>query len=275
MTRRFEGRPLPRPHAELVDQGLGFDLGTLLTRRQALRAALGLGAVAGLAACTGTAREAGATNEIPDETPGPFPAHGADQHDVLEQSGVVRRDLRSSFGGLTGTAEGVPMELALTVTDLAAGGAPYAGVAVYVWQCDREARYSLYDEGALDQNYLRGVQVADAAGRVAFTSIVPACYPGRWPHVHLEVYPDLAATADPAGVLATSQLALPQEALDAVYATSGYERSVRALTEVSLRSDLVFRDDGGVRQLATVTGDVRSGLTARLAVPIDRRTPPR
>lgn len=267
MTPRFEGRPLPRPDAELVDQGLGFDLGTLLSRRQVLV----LGAVAGLTACTGAGDR---SSEIPDETPGPFPAHGTDGLDVLEQSGVVRRDIRSSFAGMTGTAEGVPMEIQLTVTDLSAGGAPYAGVAVHVWQCDREARYSLYDEGALDRNYLRGVQVAGADGRVSFTSVVPACYPGRWPHVHLEVYPDLAATRDAAAVLAVSQLALPQEALEAVYATPGYERSVGALAEVSLGSDLVFRDDGGVRQLATVTGDVRSGLTARLAVPVDRRTPP-
>lgn len=268
MTRRFEGRPLPRPDDELVDQGLGFDLTTLLTRRQVLV----LGAAAGLAACSRTTEQA---TEIPDEAAGPFPAHGSDGLNVLEQSGVVRQDIRSSFGGMTGTAEGVPMTLELAITDLAAGGAPYAGVAVYVWQCDREARYSLYDEGATDRNYLRGVQVAGADGRVAFTTVVPACYPGRWPHVHLEVYPDLAATADASSAIAVSQVALPQDALEAVYATPGYEESVRSLAEVTLAGDVVFRDDGGVRQLATMTGDVRSGYTARLTVPVDRRTPPR
>jgi protocatechuate 3,4-dioxygenase beta subunit len=70
------------------------------------------------------------------------------------------------------------------IQDLANGGAPFAGVAVYVWQCDREGRYSMYSEGAQDQNYLRGVQIADAEGRVRFTSIFPACYSGRWPHIH-------------------------------------------------------------------------------------------
>jgi len=29
------------------------------------------------------------------------------------------------------------MTLELTISDLANGGAPFAGVAVYVWHCDR------------------------------------------------------------------------------------------------------------------------------------------
>ena len=32
--RRYQGRELPRPDEELVDQGLGFDLGTLFDRRR-------------------------------------------------------------------------------------------------------------------------------------------------------------------------------------------------------------------------------------------------
>jgi hypothetical protein len=49
-----EGRPLPRPKEELVDQGLGFDVGTLLSRRRVL-AVFGIGAAGlGLAACGGS-----------------------------------------------------------------------------------------------------------------------------------------------------------------------------------------------------------------------------
>ncbi len=105
-----------------------------------------------------------ATDEIPDETAGPSPGDGSNGPDVLEQSGIVRSDLRSSFGDAGGTAEGVPMTLELTVADLAAGGVPFAGVAVYVWHCDREGRYSMYSDGVSDQNYLRGVQIADDGG---------------------------------------------------------------------------------------------------------------
>jgi protocatechuate 3,4-dioxygenase beta subunit len=286
-TSTFEGRVLPRPDEELVDQGLGFDVGTLLSRRRLL-GLFGIGAATvGLAACgagsssssssTSSSSSSGATTasgEIPDETAGPYPGDGSNGPDVLERSGIVRSDIRSSFGDASGTAEGVPMTLELTITDLANGEVPFAGVAVYVWHCDREGRYSLYSQGVTDQNYLRGVQVADASGRVSFTSIFPACYSGRWPHIHFEVYPNQAGITDSTNAIATSQVALPKATCDTVYATSGYEASVSNLARVSLDSDNVFGDDGGVSQLGTVTGSVDSGYTVRLAVAVDTRTTP-
>jgi protocatechuate 3,4-dioxygenase beta subunit len=166
------------------------------------------------------------------------------------------------------------MTLELVVTDLANGGVPFEGVAVYVWHCTRRGGYSLYSEGVEDQNFLRGVQIADADGRVRFTSIFPGCYSGRWPHIHFEVYPDEASITDSTNAIATSQVALPQDASDAVYATSGYERSVGNLAELSLESDNVFGDDGGASQLGTATGSVRDGYTVTLAVGVDTTTTP-
>ncbi|PRC06847.1 hypothetical protein CQ010_11320 [Arthrobacter sp. MYb211] len=43
--------------------------------------------------------------------------------------------------------------------------------------------------GLQNENYLRGVQLTDANGIVRFTSIFPAYYAGRWPHIHLEDCP--------------------------------------------------------------------------------------
>jgi hypothetical protein len=151
---------------------------------------------------------------------------------------------------------------------------PFEGVAVYVWHCSREGGYSLYSAGIEDQNYLRGVQIADADGLVRFTSVFPACYDGRWPHVHVEVYPDQAAITDSANAIATSQVALPQDVCEAVYASAGYEASVGNLSRVTLTGDNVFGDDGGASQLATVTGDAAGGCTVRLAVDVDTGTTP-
>ena len=286
----YEGRPLARPAEELVDQGLAFDVGTLMSRRRLL-GVLGLGAATvGLAACGagsggstassssssgGTAAGGtSSTGEIPDETAGPYPGDGSNGPDALEQSGIVRSDIRSSFGTGSATAQGVPMTLQLTITDLAGGGVPFEGVAVYVWHCDREGRYSMYSSGVEGENYLRGVQIADAAGTVTFTSIFPACYSGRWPHVHVEVSPDQGSIADASSAIATSQVALPQDVCETVYATDGYTQSTSNLARISLASDNVFGDDGAAKQLATVTGDVGSGYTVALTAAVDTTTTP-
>jgi protocatechuate 3,4-dioxygenase beta subunit len=283
----YQGRPLPRPDEELVDQGLAFDVGTLMSRRRLL-GVLGLGAAGlGLAACgasasstaasssssSGSASAAGAT-EIPDETAGPYPGDGSNGPDVLSQSGIVRSDIRSSFGTGSATAEGVPMTLQLTITDLADGGVPFEGAAVYVWHCNRSGQYSMYASGLEDENYLRGVQVADAKGTVTFTSIYPACYDGRWPHIHFEVYPDQDSITDASNAIATSQVAMPQDVCSTVYATSGYEQSRTNLSKVSLTSDNVFGDDGGVTQIPTVIGDVTGGYTVALTAAVDTTTTP-
>ncbi len=278
-NQTYDGRPLPRPDDELMDQGLGFDVATLLSRRKLL-GLFGIGAATvGLAACgaastTSSTGGTTSTGEIPDETAGPYPGDGSNGPDVLEQSGIVRSDIRSSFGDYSGTAEGVPMTLELRITDLANDGAPFEGVAVYVWHCSREGGYSLYSPGVEDQNFLRGVQIADADGLVRFTSVFPACYDGRWPHIHFEVYPDQSSITDATKAIATSQVALPEATCEKVYAEDGYEASVSNLSRVSLDSDGVFGDDGAAKQLGTVTGSVGSGYTVSLAVAVDTGTTP-
>jgi protocatechuate 3,4-dioxygenase beta subunit len=205
---------------------------------------------------------------IPEETAGPFPGDGSNGPDLLSQSGVVRSDIRSSFGASTTVAAGVPLTIKLSVQDQANNCAPLAGAAVYLWHCDRDGGYSLYSQGVTAENYLRGVQAADSNGVVTFTSIFPACYSGRWPHIHFEVYPSLDKATDQANKIATSQIALPKDICDTVYATDGYGQSIANLARVSLASDNVFADDGGVHELGTMSGSVGSGLTVELAVPV-------
>jgi protocatechuate 3,4-dioxygenase beta subunit len=210
--------------------------------------------------------EPGSCSRIPQETAGPFPGDGSNGPNVLNQSGAVRSDIRSSFGGVTGVADGVPLTIVLNIVS-ATTCAALAGRAVYLWQCDRPGRYSLYSAGVTNQNYLRGVQAADGDGRVTFTSIFPGCYAGRWPHVHFEVFPNLTDAASGANRNATSQIALPKAACDQVYATAGYESSVTNLSQVSLATDMVF-SDGSALELATMSGSVASGLTATLTVAV-------
>ncbi len=255
--------------------GLHRDLGLtghVMGRRRLLQLALGAGALSLLGCSSVTGEDSGTDGQnaacslTPEETQGPYPGDGSNGPSVLNQTGVVRSDIRSSFAGLTGTAAGIPLSVVLTVVN-SATCAPIAGRAVYIWHCDREGRYSLYSSGATQQNYLRGVQETDANGKVTFTSIFPACYAGRWPHIHFEIYPSLAAATNVANKTDTSQLAFPKSACDAVYATTGYQQSITNLAGVSLATDGIFAD-GYETQLATITGDTTNGYTAALTISI-------
>jgi protocatechuate 3,4-dioxygenase beta subunit len=253
------------------DRGLDHDLPRLISRRRAVGLLAGGLGSALLAACgssgdatTGTTSSSG-SSEIPEETAGPYPGDGSNGPNVLEESGVVRRDITRSFGDASGVAEGVPTTIELTLLDVAGGGGALSGAAVYLWHCDIQGRYSLYDEGVAEENYLRGVQESDDDGKVTFTTIFPAAYAGRWPHVHFEVYESLDAATGGGTKLRTSQLAIPQDVCETVYATPGYEQSVSNLAQTSLETDNVF-SDGYASQLATAAGGVEDGYTLTLNV---------
>jgi protocatechuate 3,4-dioxygenase beta subunit len=268
------------------DRGLSLDLPTLLNRRRALTIFGGAGIAAALAACragstpdasqpaaasprtSGAKTTAAASGEkIPEETGGPFPGDGSNGVNVLTESGIVRSDITTSFGTASAVAAGVPLTLRLRVLDTKNGSAGLPGAAVYVWHCNSDGAYSLYSDGVTRQNYLRGVQETGSDGSVTFTTIYPGAYAGRWPHIHFEVYSSLAAATKTTDKLRTSQLALPQDACKLVYATDGYGASASNLAQTSLATDMVF-SDGYSLQLATVTGDVTTGMTATLNVPV-------
>jgi len=262
---------------EVHDKGLAFDLRTM-SRRQMLASIGGAGALALVGGSLLDATTAGAAPadveaaaclaEVESETAGPFPADGSNGPDVRTISGIVRSDIRSSFGGYVGTALGVPLQFSLVVQDLSCN--PLPGAAVYVWHCDRGGNYSLYSSSVTNQNYLRGIQVADATGKVTFTSIFPACYSGRWPHIHFEVYKTLANATSGSGPIAkTSQIALPKAIDDVVFQQPGYESSVTNMRRITLATDMVFGDDLAAREMATVTGSVTSGYVATLTASVN------
>ncbi|USX46020.1 3,4-dioxygenase subunit beta [Dietzia kunjamensis] len=285
----YEGRLLARPDDELVDQGAGFDAKTLVTRRRMLGlVGAGVGAVT-LAACypgssssSSTGSVSGSTTttasgssiaEIPEETNGPYPADGTNGVNVLQESGIVRSDLTSSLDGGT-TVEGVPFELTFVVTDMANGNVPFAGAAVYAWQCDAQGLYSMYSQGAEDETYLRGIQVADTNGELTFKTIVPGCYTGRWTHIHFEVYPDEQSATEVANVIATSQLAFPPDMLTDIYALDAYAGSAKNLAGVgtAISDDGIFAEGDWNLQVPTITGDITSGYVGKLAIGVDTTT---
>jgi protocatechuate 3,4-dioxygenase beta subunit len=227
-----------------------------------------LGSLGGAAALAALPLGSIACSLIPAETAGPYPGDGTNGPNALTQSGILRADIRSSFGASgTAVAGGTLLTLTLRLVSTVSGCVPLQGLAVYLWHCNATGGYSMYSSGISGQNYLRGVQVSNANGEVTFTSIFPGCYPGRWPHIHFEVYRSLALAVSGANAVRTSQLALPQSVCTTVYSqTDVYSGSAQNLSQTSLNGDNVFGNDGGVLQIATTSGGNANGYVSTLEV---------
>jgi protocatechuate 3,4-dioxygenase beta subunit len=263
-------------HDDHASEGLAADLPHLTRRRVLLTglamsgAALSLWAMrSGAETATGTAEDGSICLANPAETEGPFQADGTNVRagqtvNILTEAGVIREDIRTSIGGLTPVAEGVPVTLEITLVDVGRACAPLGGMAVYLWQCDAEGIYSIY--AAQDRNYLRGVGISDANGVVRFTTLFPACYDGRWPHLHFEVFSSAEMAVSGKAALLTSQFALPEAECRAVYAANPlYVASVGTLERVSLVRDGIFRDASEAElaaQILALEGDPVAGYRA-------------
>jgi protocatechuate 3,4-dioxygenase beta subunit len=214
----------------------------------------------------------GACLADPPETNGPYPADGSNTangvlSNVLGVEGVLRADIRTSFGMYMTQAAGVPVTLTLSLVNVNNACAPLAGYAIYIWHCDKDGKYSIYDLPY--DNYLRGLQVADANGQVTFTTIFPGCYTGRYPHIHFEVYPSVESASSYRNAALTSQLAMPADIAKAVYAAEGYGASVAAFARVSLAGDNVFGSSTAAQlaaQTPALTGTVTGGYAATATI---------
>ena len=129
------------PSALLGCGGGGEDAGTTTTNTTTTTGSTGL------TGSTGTTTSTTSCSVIPSETAGPYPGDGTNSNasgivNALTLSGIVRSDIRSSFGTMSGTADGVPLTVTLKLVSVSAACANLEGYAVYLWHCTREGGYS-------------------------------------------------------------------------------------------------------------------------------------
>ncbi len=264
------------------------DLPAMLARRKVL---LGLGSLGSLGLIglglnasgligrknapmqTATAADGTSCVSDPFETEGPFPADGTNTKagklvNVLTKEGVIRPDLTTSFAGMKPVAAGLPLSLEIKLVNVSASCAPLAGYPLYLWHCDVKGNYSLYDQ--TDRNYLRGVGISDQNGLINFKTIFPGCYPGRWPHMHFEVFENATSAVSGSKALLTAQLAMPEKECHAAYqANQLYTDSIEHLKYTSLERDGIFNDNTKAQreqQTLTMQGDATTGYTANVTV---------
>lgn len=121
----------------------------------------------------------------------PTPRQSTGPFYPVDWSGDSDSDL-VRVAGAAASAMGEVLHVRGRVLDVA--GAPLAGAAVEIWQCDAEGVYRHpRDTGpgrARDTAFQgRGRAVTDAEGRYAFRTIRPVPYSWRTPHIHFHVQP--------------------------------------------------------------------------------------
>ena len=176
----------------------------------------------------------------PTETIGPYPS----------LTDLFRSDIRE---GRSGT----PLTLTLTVVNSGNDCTPLAGANVEIWQCDASGNYSQYGS-QVAQTYLRGIQTTDANGQVTFTTVYPGWYQGRATHIHVEVVRNGQSVK-------VTQIAFPESANDAVYATGVY--AARGSNPTRNTADGIFADSID-SELASVSGDPATAMAATFRVAV-------
>lgn len=165
---------------------------------------------------------------IPQETAGPYPL------DLSGDSTKFRQDV-------TEGRPGTPLNLTMTVVNINDGCAPVPNARVDIWHCDKDGVYSGYAQpggSTVGQTFMRGIQMTDANGTVAFTTIYPGWYSGRITHIHFQVFLNSVLSA-------TSQMAFPDSLNDTVYATAAYADRGRNTSVANNASDSVFGSPSG------------------------------
>lgn len=176
----------------------------------------------------------------PSETAGPFP--------IKTPADLIRENI-------IGNKNGIPLLIQIKVENIKTDCSPLADVYVDVWHCDAKGNYSEYS-GQLDGNFtnehfLRGRQETDVNGIASFVSIYPGWYPGRAPHLHLEV-----KTKDGKSLLIT-QTAFPEDISESVYNTSEYNGNF----DTSNASDGQFGNSLNRNMANSITGNNLDGYT--------------
>ncbi|MCB9033458.1 MAG: intradiol ring-cleavage dioxygenase [Chitinophagales bacterium] len=184
----------------------------------------------------------GACSLSPSETAGPFP--------IKTPSELVLQNIKSDRNGIA-------MTIDLTILDQSNDCQPLAGVFVDLWHCDADGNYSEYGGNELqttdyrDKDFLRGRQTTDANGQISFISIFPGWYPGRAPHIHLEILDSNENS------IRVTQIAFPKSTCDTVYATSNYKGTADTLNN----NDNVFSDSVDGNMADSLTGNTTDGYT--------------
>ena len=151
--------------------------------------------------------------------------------------------------------KGIPMVMKFVIKNRDWGCQPYDKAIVDVWHCDAEGYYSEYGNHRMqrqdfrDHHFLRGRQTTDSRGEVSFVSVFPGWYPGRAPHIHLEIFDKNEKS------LLVTQVAFEENICNEVYKTKFY----RGPADRTNERDGVFRNSLASNMSDRLYGNIHDG----------------
>lgn len=184
----------------------------------------------------------------PKETRGPFP--NKSPAELMRANIVADR-------------QGIALLINFKVQDQSETCSPISGAEVDIWHCDAEGYYSEYGAHPLQEkdfrqvSFLRGRQTTDANGEVSFISIFPGWYPGRAPHIHVDVLKE-------GKIILSTQVAFPEQATSEVYASRGYKGKEDTPNE----TDGVFRNSLAGNMADSVSGNLQDGYMLKKVITV-------
>ena len=189
-----------------------------------------------------SSEEIASCDRMPEETSGPF---------INKSPADVVRE------NIIGDRKGIPLKLVFQVKDSQNNCEPLAGVFVDLWHCDAHGNYSEYNnqlEGNFTQHhFLRGRQTSDENGFVSFVSIFPGWYPGRAPHLHLEVLKSSQES------LLVTQTSFPESVSTEVYFSEHYVGT----HDTTNNQDFAFAEGGDQNLPDSIEGNLEDGYVLK------------
>lgn len=184
------------------------------------------------------------------ETEGPFP--------IKDPSSLQRVNI-------VGDRTGVDLDIEITILNKDASCEPLEGAIVDIWHCDKDGYYSEYGGTQMqsvdytENHFLRGRQMANSNGKVAYTSIFPGWYQSRATHIHVHVYDNSGKS------LLVTQIAFPEGSESAVVRVNaasdyGYTKGMNGYTYNS--NDNVF-SDGIETEMSSISGSISEGFSLK------------
>lgn len=190
------------------DDGENGDSGSATTTAGDSGSSSGTNGLVDASALAGRFEDAATCSLTPEETEGPY------YIDVDS----IRSDVRED-------QDGVALALGIRVLDESCE--PISDAVVEIWHCNALGIYSGFEAQSQgqggpgggspgdDTRYLRGGQITDANGIVAFTTVYPGWYQGRTVHIHAKAHINNSEVL-------TTQLYFDDDLSDQVYEQAPY-----------------------------------------------------